>query len=106
MAQRQRAAPAVPSAERQPVVEQRRHATGARTTDDRLPERHCDWSVRDVSQVNPAGEGQQSVPALLRRLADPIEQLGEVDVHDISFHMELDDDAEGRPTATVYFQHK
>jgi hypothetical protein len=44
------------------------------------------WSTFHFSQSNPAGPRQDSVPALLRRVADSVERLGEIDVLDITFH--------------------
>ena len=53
------------------------------------------------SQSNPEGAGQGSVPALLRRVADSIESLGEVQVLDITFSSSSTAD-EDDPTVTVY----
>lgn len=64
------------------------------------------WTVEHYSQANPEGNGQESVPALLRRLADSLEALGRVSVQDLAFHMEMDDDGRDRPTATVYFHRE
>jgi hypothetical protein len=62
------------------------------------------WPVQHFSQANPEGEGQESVTALLRRVADTLDELDSgVTVQDIVFHSELDDDARWRPTMTVYF---
>ena len=61
------------------------------------------WTVEHFSQSNPRGADQESVPLLLRRLADSVEELGDVTVQDIAFHMELDDEGDDWPTATVYF---
>ncbi|KQO60022.1 hypothetical protein [Curtobacterium sp. Leaf261] len=64
-----------------------------------------DWTISHFSQSNPIGEGQGSVPALLRRLADSIEELGDVDVQDITFASEVTD-AEDDLTMTVYFHRE
>jgi hypothetical protein len=48
-------------------------------------EPHDEWTMLHFSQSNPEGPGQGSVPALLRRLADSIDELGDIDVHDITF---------------------
>ncbi len=66
------------------------------TEDDR-------WTVEHFSQANPAGDGQENVPALMRRVADSIDGLGVVHVQDVVFHSELDDDGRDWPTMTVYF---
>lgn len=48
------------------------------------------YVICHFSQGNPAGPGQDNVPALLRRVADTIEQLGAVEVQDIVMHTEVD----------------
>jgi hypothetical protein len=45
-------------------------------------ERMESWTIKHFSQSNPAGTGQDDVPALLRRVADSIESLGTVYFHD------------------------
>lgn len=62
-----------------------------------------DWTIRHFSQSNPKGGDQGSVPALLRRVAETIEDLGPVAIQDVVFHSELDDEGESWPTVTVYF---
>lgn len=64
-----------------------------------------DWTIFHFSQSNPSGEGQGDVPALLRRVADQIESLGDVQVQDITFTSEPTD-AEDDLTVTVYFQRE
>ena len=62
-----------------------------------------DWSsVLHFSQSNPPGEGQGDVAALLRRVAESLDQLGEVQVADITFHTWTTDD-EDDLTMTVYY---
>lgn len=61
-----------------------------------------DWTVLHFSQANPAGDGQDDVPALLRRVADTIANLGDVDVHDLVMHVEIDENGD-RPSITVYY---
>ena len=60
------------------------------------------YTMNHFSQGNPAGEEQGDVPALLRRVADSITELGDVKVHDITFHTELLD-GEDAVTMTVYY---
>jgi hypothetical protein len=43
------------------------------------------WVTCSFSLSNPTGPGQGNVSALLRRLADKLDRLGEVEVIDISF---------------------
>ncbi|MFE9097259.1 hypothetical protein [Streptomyces sp. NPDC007264] len=62
------------------------------------------WTVRHFSQANPAGAGQDDVPALLRRVADTLEGLGPVEVQDVVMHTEITADGLW-PSLTVYF-HK
>lgn len=50
------------------------------------------WTIRNFSQAN--GVGEQSVrrvPELLRRVADTIDSLGEIEVQDITFGTEIDE---------------
>jgi hypothetical protein len=61
------------------------------------------WTVRHFSQTNPVGPGRDDVPALLRRIADTVQELGPVEVQDIVFHRDLDEDGEWCPLMTVYF---
>ncbi|MGW2464025.1 hypothetical protein ACWEOA_38850 [Streptomyces sp. NPDC004457] len=60
------------------------------------------WTVRHFSQANPAGPGCDSVPALLRRLADAVEGLGPAEVQDVVLSSET---TEHGPwwSGTVYF---
>jgi hypothetical protein len=60
--------------------------------------------VHHFSQANPAGPDQGDVPALLRRVAATIEELGTVTVKDITFENEVT--AEGLwPSLTIYFHY-
>ncbi|NEW25147.1 hypothetical protein GV790_00390 [Nocardia cyriacigeorgica] len=57
------------------------------------------------SQANPKGEGQGDVAALLRAVADTVEELGDVSVSDLVLHSEMT--AEGEwPSITVYYQDR
>ncbi|MFE6757501.1 hypothetical protein ACFVDQ_28445 [Streptomyces sp. NPDC057684] len=60
------------------------------------------WTLKHFSQSNPAGTGQDDVPALLRRVADSIEALGSVEVQDLVMHTEITADGDW-PSLTVYF---
>ena len=57
------------------------------------------------AQSNPVGLGQGDVAALLRRVADSVEQLGDVQVQDIVFQIEVTD-GEDQLTMTVYYLEK
>jgi hypothetical protein len=59
-------------------------------------------SISHFSQNNSTGEGQGYVPALLRRIADSIEALGDVDVQDITFSRSATG-GEDDLTMTVYY---
>lgn len=59
-------------------------------------------STYHFSQSNPAGPGQGDVPALLRRVADTVEGLGDVEVMDITFQSVPTAD-ENDLTMTVYY---
>jgi hypothetical protein len=68
-----------------------------------LPER-ITHTMRHFSQANPAGQGQGDVPALLRRVADSIDGLGDVEVYDLIMHNEITADGDW-PSFTVYFDY-
>lgn len=59
-------------------------------------------TIQHFSQANPPGEEQGDVPALLRRAAETIQGLGDIQVRDIVFHAGIN--AYGRcPGLAVYF---
>ncbi|MFE5141747.1 hypothetical protein ACFRDV_29480 [Streptomyces fagopyri] len=60
------------------------------------------WTIKHFSQANPAGTGQDDVPALLRAVAGSIENLGSVEVQDLVMHTEVTADGYW-PSLTVYF---
>jgi hypothetical protein len=45
-----------------------------------------------------------SIPDLLRRVAESLEQLGDVRVLDLVFHNELTDEGDDWPNLTVYYR--
>jgi len=63
-----------------------------------------DWTISHFSQSNPKGDGQGDVSSLLRRVADSIDELGDVQIEDITFSSAIDD-GEDDLAITVYF-HK
>jgi hypothetical protein len=60
------------------------------------------WTINHFSQSNPDGEGQGDVAALLRRVADSLDSLGDVQVEDVTFHSETAD-GEDELHVTVYY---
>ncbi|MEV4112431.1 hypothetical protein [Nonomuraea sp. NPDC049695] len=63
------------------------------------------YTIHHFSQANPEGPGQGDVPALLRRVADTIEGLGDAEVYDLIMHSEITPDGD-RPSLTVYFDYR
>jgi len=61
-----------------------------------------EWTALHFSLANPEGRGQGRLPRLLNRLADEIRSLGDVEVMDITFHIEVTDDGND-PHFTVYY---
>jgi hypothetical protein len=62
-------------------------------------------TVEHFSQSNPTGPGQGDVAALLRRVADTLDELGDVQVQDVVFGSEVtagEDDLH----LTVYFHRE
>ena len=60
------------------------------------------WTISHFAESNPSGPGQGDVAALLRRVADALEALGDVTVQDVTFHAEPTAD-EDDLTMTVYY---
>jgi hypothetical protein len=67
-----------------------------------MPSEPESWTIKHFSQANPAGPGQDSVAALLRRIADGIDQRPGIEVQDVVLHSEVTADGE-LWSATVYF---
>jgi hypothetical protein len=63
------------------------------------------WTVLHFAQSNPDGPGQGDVAALLRRVADSLDKLGDVTVQDITFHSEPTAE-EADLTMTVYYHSR
>ena len=63
------------------------------------------WTVEHFSQSNPAGPGQGDVAALLRRVAGTLDELGDVQVQDITFASSATD-GEDDLTMTVYYDRR
>lgn len=61
------------------------------------------WTIAHFSQSNPTGPAQGDVAALLRRVAESVTELGQVDVQDVVFHAEVDDEGDAWPSMNVYF---
>lgn len=61
------------------------------------------WSAQHFSQANPEGPGRDDVPTLLRRVADTIAELGDVDILDLVMHVEVTEDGDW-PSITAYYR--
>lgn len=64
------------------------------------------FSTFHFAQSNPRGPGQDNVPALLRRVADTIDEFGDVEVGDLILHSEITPDGERWPSITVYYDDR
>jgi hypothetical protein len=64
------------------------------------------YTTLHFSQANPEGVGQDNVPALLRRVADTIDELGDVGISDLILHSEITSDGENWPSITVYYHDR
>ena len=60
------------------------------------------FPCRHTSIANPAGDGQEDLPALLRRSADLLEQLGDAEVLDFVIGNEINEHGKWW-SATIYF---
>ena len=66
---------------------------------------HESWTIRHFSIANPVGTNRADVPALLRRMADALEEFGPVEVQDLTLGTEITED-EDVYDLTVYFHPK
>ena len=65
------------------------------------------YTIFQFQQSNPLGPGQGNVPALLRRVADAIEQLGDIEVYDLILHPRITrPDGDDWPSIVVYYDYK
>ncbi|MGB9112030.1 MAG: hypothetical protein WCF24_04805 [Acidimicrobiales bacterium] len=60
------------------------------------------WTIQNFSLALPEGTDRSDVPALLRRLADKLEEYGSIDVQDLTFGTEVTADGYVHHV-TVYF---
>ena len=60
-------------------------------------------ALRQFSLTDPPGDDRYDVPALLRRVADTLEELGPVEVADVVFDLPPSEDGDERPTITVRY---
>jgi hypothetical protein len=85
-----------------PIVSNEEPAGGRAIVDHCRMSDSREWTAQHFSQANPAGEDQGDVPALLRRVADTLGDLGEVEVLDLVLHNEITSDGDW-PSIIVYF---
>jgi hypothetical protein len=64
-----------------------------------------EWRAFHFSQSNPSGKDQENVPALLRRVADTLEEMKIVDVFDIIMHTDVNADGNWH-SLTVYYDRR
>jgi hypothetical protein len=62
------------------------------------------WTAFVFAQSNPRGPGMGNIPALLRRVAESVERLGDVQVLDLVFHNEITEEGDDWPNLTVYYR--
>jgi hypothetical protein len=75
------------------------------TEDDNDPDPRDKWTVFHFSLSNPSGPDQGDVSRLLRRVADHLDALGDVQVSDITFSSEPTD-TEDDLTVTIYYERQ
>jgi len=61
------------------------------------------YTINHFSLSLGRGEGQDNVAALLRHLANQLDEDSVTDISDIVFHNEVDEDGNFRPHFTVYY---
>ncbi|MGH3872462.1 MAG: hypothetical protein ACRDSR_13320 [Pseudonocardiaceae bacterium] len=64
------------------------------------------YTAFHFSQSNPRGAGQGDVPALLRRVAQTIDELGDVEIGNLILHSEITSDGAQWPSITVYYHDR
>lgn len=65
------------------------------------------FTTHHFSQANPLDAAdRESIPALLRRVADTIEDYGDIEVNDIVLRNELTQDGDRWPSMTVYYDER
>jgi hypothetical protein len=72
---------------------------------ERDPNDPSTWTILHFSQSNPTGDGQGNVAALLRRIADTIDEYGDIQVEDVVFHNAVTG-GEDDLTMTVYYREE
>jgi predicted nuclease with RNAse H fold len=84
------------------IIVPMKHPNGREITPKAASTESEPWTVEHFSQANPKGPGQADVPALLRRVANSIEDLDHVEIQDLILHTETT--AEGPwHNLTVYY---
>lgn len=65
------------------------------------------YTIFHFQQSNPLGPGKGNVPALLRRVADSIERMGDVEVYGLTLNPPtLRPDNDDWPSLAVYYDDK
>ena len=64
------------------------------------------WTCNHFPQSNPSGAGQGDPAALLRRVADTIDELGDVVIHDIVYSSDQTGGGEEDLRITVYYSNE
>jgi hypothetical protein len=85
-----------------PGPEDNRAVTENDGAEENRPPPIARWTICHFGQSNPSGPGQGNVAALLRRVANSIEGLGNIIVEDITFRSEPTGD-ERDLQMTVYY---
>ncbi|NUR85158.1 MAG: hypothetical protein HOY71_13825 [Nonomuraea sp.] len=61
------------------------------------------FQTQHFSLNNPQGDGQDDVPTLLHRLAATLEEMGDIEIRDLVFHQDTDEEGDPWPFVTVYY---
>jgi hypothetical protein len=75
------------------------------TEDEIDPDPRDEWKIFHFSLSNPSGPEQGDVSRLLRRLADHLDELGDVQINDITFNSQPTAD-EDDLTFTIYYERE
>ena len=62
-----------------------------------------EYSIKYFSISLPKGSGQHDVAALLSHTSQAIKEMGNIEIQDMAFSSEIDEDGNEWPSFTVYY---
>lgn len=62
-----------------------------------------EYGIKHFSISLPKGANQDDIPVLLNHMSKTISHMGNIDIQDITFSNEIDEDGNDWPSFTVYY---